>query len=530
MRNRPYIILTLICLAALLLRLALGLLLIHNPGLPDAIHYYNLGTRLLEGQGFTIDYIWHYSHMPESIVNPISHWMPLPGVVVAAGMSIGGVTIGGALIFFVLAGALLPIPVFFAGRQIGLSDAGALFAAAFAIALPDLVWNSLRTDTTILNTLLLTTGIVLFTRGMQRGGWWHFVLVGACGGLAYLNRNDSILILPTLYGALALYALFGGAQGRRRVLPAGLLLTIAMLLTMAPWIARNLELFGRWGSAETSYMFFMVDQRDHYSYGREISLETMLEQRTPQQLISKRLFELAAAGKQVIVSLGVALPVLIPLGLLGLVAQWWTDRKRSALLAVAPALIWLAGILVAYPLLIPYKSQSGSFEKAYLTIVPLLLPLGALAVERLIAQRRWQIALVSVATVVMALNSYDLLRQETALADLYYDTIAGVVAEIETLPDRTGDGAIQLMVQDPYIMSYYGLRSIMIPLASREDTLELAERYEIDYILFPAGRPQLDPLYQGGENDPRFVLAQSIPMPDGRAFEVYALHPDAPTP
>ncbi|MCA9912661.1 MAG: glycosyltransferase family 39 protein [Anaerolineae bacterium] len=523
MKNRPYIFLGLICLVALLLRMGL-LLLVNNPGLPDAIHYYNLGTRLLDGQGFTIDYIWQYSHLPQSIVNPISHWMPLPGVVAAAGMAIGGLNIHAALIFFVLAGALLPIPVFFAGRQIGLSDAGALFGAAFAIALPDMVWNSLRTDTTILNMLLLTTAIVLVTRGIQRGGWWQFVLAGILGGLSYLNRNDSILILPTIYGALLLYAVFGGAEFRRRVLPAGGLVTLAMLLTMAPWIARNLELFGRWGSAETSYMFFMVDQRDHYSYGREISLENMLAQRTPQELIGKRLFELVAAGKQIIISLDIVLPVLIPLGLLLL----WNGRKREHLLALSPALIWLMGILVAYPLLIPYKSQSGSFEKAYLTIVPLLLPLGALAVERLIVDRRWQLGLVGLAVVVMSLNSYDVLRAETSFADRYYATIGGLVAEVDMLPDVTGDGEIQLMVQDPYIMSYYGIRSIMIPLASREDTLELASRYEIDYVLFPAARPQLDPLYHGAEVDPRFVFTLSVPMPDGRFFELYALHPEIP--
>src|SRR5690606_36460961 len=96
-------------------------------------------------------------------------------------------------------------------------------------------------------------------------------------------------------------------------------------------------------------------------------------------LIAKRLFEFAAAIKQIIISLDSVLPVLLPIGLIYLVSK----RHRSHLLTLSPAMIWLLGILVAYPILLPYKSQSGSFEKAYLTIVPLLLPLSAIAIEQL---------------------------------------------------------------------------------------------------------------------------------------------------
>ena len=62
----------------------------------------------------------------------------------------------------------------------------------------------------------------------------------------------------------------------------------------------------------------------------------------------------------------------------------------------------------------------------------------------------------------------------------------------------------------------------MTPLASREQILELAERFSIDYILLPANRPSLDALYGEQEIDPRFVFAARIAGPY-RNFELYAL-------
>lgn len=53
--------------------------MVHNPGLHDPAHYFILGRRLSQGHGFTIDYVWHYSRVPDDIVHATDHWMPLAG-------------------------------------------------------------------------------------------------------------------------------------------------------------------------------------------------------------------------------------------------------------------------------------------------------------------------------------------------------------------------------------------------------------------------------------------------------------------
>ena len=61
----------------------------------------------------------------------------------------------------------------------------------------------------------------------------------------------------------------------------------------------------------------------------------------------------------------------------------------------------------------------------------------------------------------------------------------------------------------------------MTPLASRADTLELARRFDIDYLMMPPGRPALDALYLGQESDDRFVLAAHLPEAGAKPFELY---------
>ena len=146
-----------IVLAGLLLRLGL-MSLVSNPGLHDPLHYFNLGRRLTQGHGFTIDYVWHYSRMPVELVHATDHWMPLPGVATALGMALGGVNIQSALAVFVLAGALLSLLSFWACRVTRLPDKCGLIAAALTAFNPELVLNSLRTDSVVLNALFFCGG------------------------------------------------------------------------------------------------------------------------------------------------------------------------------------------------------------------------------------------------------------------------------------------------------------------------------------------------------------------------------------
>ena len=75
------------------------------------------------------------------------------------------------------------------------------------------------------------------------------------------------------------------------------------------------------------------------------------------------------------------------------------------------------------------------------------------------------------------------------------------------------------------MLSFLGVKSVVIPFDDRDTVLEAAQRYGVDYLLMPPARPSIDALYQGEEVDPRFVLAATVP---GTQYELYRLEPEQP--
>ena len=506
--------LLLICLGALILRLIL-LQFVQFPGIADPNHYYNLALRLLEGHGFTIDYIWQYTVPPQSIAHPEEHWMPFTAVLAAIPMLLFGTDVRVALLPFILIASLLPILSYWGARQLDLSESAALFSAAALAVLPEFMLYSLRTDTVIPCAFFTCLSLLLLTHGIRHGGTFAFIGSGVMAGLAYLTRNDGILLMPTLVVTLLVYARW------RKYVPefhwrGAILVPVVALIVVAPWLMRNLQTIGTLGSPETRSMFFFTNHSDHYAFGRHFTLETMLAAQTPAEIVSKRLFEMAAAVKVMIESFDVVLPVAIIGGLLLLLMR----RDRPRLLAIAPALILVFGVFIAYTVFIPYKAQAGSFKKAYMSLVPLLLPLGAYALERAISDRRIRLGTMGLIVALAGVNATDMLRLDAQAASNYLRLIETMAAHTRTLPDTNGDGEIILMAEDPFIIRFAGIRSIMFPNENRDTIIDVAERYGVDYLLMPPNRPALDGLLTGEAVDPRFVFVADAP---GTHYSFYAI-------
>jgi 4-amino-4-deoxy-L-arabinose transferase-like glycosyltransferase len=348
---------------------------------------------------------------------------------------------------------------------------------------------------------------------MKRRNALAYVGSGAAAGLAYLTRSDAILLLPMLIVTLVVFVL----ARRQLYLRFVWLMPLTAVLIASPWLARNLQEFGTWSSPETDDMMFFTDHSDHYAYGRHFTLETMLATQTPAQIIGKRLFEMAAAAKMMIETLD-ALPVLVAGGFLLLI----TARDREKLLTLSPALILLLGGFVVYTIFIPYKAQAGSFKKFYLSILPLLLPVAAYVLERAISDRRVQLGAMVLFVGLLGVNAVYLVRNDARFANDYLASIERMASIARTLPDTNDDGEIILMTQDPFILRYAGIRSLMFPSEDRDTIIEVARRYGVDYLLMPAARPALDPLYLGDETDSRFVTTAEIP---GTQYVFYGLVP-----
>lgn len=516
---KPWHLLGVICLAALLLRAGLAAFVEH-PGIADPNHYYNLGRELAAGRGFQIDYIWQYYADPAAVVHPIDWWMPLTGVLAAAGMVVFGVGVHAALAPFILLGAILPLVAYAAARQLNASTRAALFAAASIAVLPEFVLNSVRTNTLIPNALFVCGAILLFVRGLRRGDARALLGAGALAGLAYLTRSEALLLLPMAALTLALYALVRPSALRARPLALVAALLVA-LIVVAPWLLRNWNVHGWLTPPNQGRIFFWTDIRDQYAYRPNFTWDTLREAQSLRQIAAKRLFEMAASAKLLYTSLDVFLPVPVIGGLLWLAAR----RDRDRLLVLAPALILLLGFFVFYTVLNPFMSQGGSFKKAYLSLVPLLIPVGALVLERAIPDRRLLLGTMAIALGLMTANAVEMVRADIRFTASFLADMRRVAVTLEDLPDTNGDGQIVTMTQDQFVLSFLGLRSVVIPFDDRDTVLEVAARYGVDYLLMPPARPALDPLYTGAESDPRFVPIADVP---GTRYAIYRFEFAAP--
>lgn len=518
--SRTARMLLLIVLFALLLRIALGVAFVRFPGIADPNHYYNMGTRLAQGQGFTIDYIWQYNRPPDAVVHPEDHWMPLAAVLAAAPMTVFGQTTAASLIFFVAIGSLLPVLSFAGARQLGLSDRTSLYAALATACIPEMVLNSLRTDTTVPTALFICGCILLLVDALRRGGLWRWTLAGACGGLAYLTRNDGLLLLPMLLVVLAAHAWTARQAGEPIRIPVRGVLTLlgAMLLVMSPWLIRNYVTFGALGSPEGSDMFFFTDNLDHYAYGRDFTLQGLLAAQSFTEIAGKRIFELAAGLKQIITGLGDFLTIGLAAGTVLIAGAWRSDRR--AFMAALPIVVLLLGGVVAYAIFIPYKAQAGSLKKAFLMTVPLLVPIAALALERLIVSQRGRLLVMGLSASLLTFAAFDLVRLDAATANGYLASIQTMRDAARELPDVSGDGELTLMTQDPYILSYVGIPSLMYPFEDRALVHEIALRYGVDYLLMPSARPALDGLLNEETADPRFTFTADVTGTPYRFYRV----------
>jgi hypothetical protein len=233
----------------------------------------------------------------------------------------------------------------------------------------------------------------------------------------------------------------------------------------------------------------------------------MLAVQGPAAIVGKRLWELAAAFKVMTQTLQGALSVAVAGGL----ALLCTSRDRRRLLTLAPALVLLLGLLIAYPILIPYKSQAGSFKKAFVSIVPMIIPLGAYALERAITETRLRLGAMALIVALAGASAIDAVRLEAQFVDVYRQQVDAMAQVARRLPDTNGDAEIVLMAQDPFILRFVGLRSVVFPDEDRDSVLEIARRYGVDYLLMPANRASLDPLLTGEVEDPRFGRVADVP-------------------
>ncbi len=321
--------------------------------------------------------------LPAQPVLPVDsngHWMPLTSVVAAGFMAIMGssdwragqvpmVLISVAWVgithaitwdlwrnrgWAVVAGVL----AIFAGPLLILQplvDSFALFGVLGALAL----WASIRA-----------------VRSPLWGRW--LVLCGALIGLATLTRVDGLLlaVAPAVVWAMRM----------REVRPAvalafGAAAALACVAVLAPWLARNLAVYGAALPSAGGHTLWITSYNEQFSIGHEVSLRTYLAA-GPGVIIGSKLDASAElAGRTLNVAGGVFA--------LFFVGGLWAFRSRPEL---RPFLAYWIVMFLAMGLLFTFHAPKGAFVHSASAWLPIgfAVAVGATAPVSSAAGRWWR--------------------------------------------------------------------------------------------------------------------------------------------
>lgn len=221
-------------------------LTISDIGAPDERQHANYIQHLKEGKGFPV----FEKGSPDLGETYQSHQPPLYYLLAAGWSFVTGSDPtspdSGVKLRFLntLIGCMTLVGVFFAAKWgLGREDVG-LAAAAFAGFLPMSVALHSAVSNDPLLFCICTWVFALLARGVQLGWSTKLALsVGLLIGLGMLTKTSALILLPLAFVAFFLSSREHGDAARPRIKEwaAGLALPLAIA---APWIARNISLYG----------------------------------------------------------------------------------------------------------------------------------------------------------------------------------------------------------------------------------------------------------------------------------------------
>ncbi|MDM8528841.1 hypothetical protein QUF58_11630 [Anaerolineales bacterium HSG24] len=497
-----------------------------QPNYMDATYYYVNAVNLAQGRGFVEDFLWHYLNNPDPPPQP-SHlyWMPLTSMLAGGSMALVGISYRAAQLPFVLLSAMLaPLTFFvtlmlFHGRDSRQSHTvwfawlAGLLAIFSGFYLP--FWPAIDNFTpfAMSGSLALVLAYLAIDSPDQPGRYMFGS--GVAVGLAHLSRADGALLFMVI-GAFHLYWLMrarqnGSSQISGRSLFYLLLLLTGYLLILTPWLSRNWQVTGALLPAGTQTIW-LTEYNDLFSYGRELSAQTFLAQGW-RTILAGRWFALTINLQRVLAEW--MMIFLLPLVMVG----GWRLRQH-ALVQLSGLYALLLFLVMTFLFTFP-GARGGLFHSAG-AILPFIYGLALVglndSIDWISARRRgWHAQsakyLFGGAMVLFAIALSGFVYYQRVLsgggwnsADAHYPEIA---AWIET---QANHETTIIMINNPPAYQYHGGGlSIIIPNEDVTTTMQIIERYQVDYLVLDKNHPApLANLYQPETSHPALHLVKTF--------------------
>lgn len=457
---------------------AFGVVYFYNavPSFTDAYYHMNGAVSIASGEGFVDNYLWTYIGAPDSLPAP-SHlyWMPGTSIVASIGMFIFGTSYFSAQIGLALClwGAMFLaywLSMYYAdsSRIAWMAGLLTLFSGFFTD-----MWG--QTDTFAPYAFFGATALIFMALGIksEKNNLRYWILAGTFSAFGHLIRSDGLILL--LVGWSVLIWFFNRERYRQRliwIIP----FTLAYLLVMSPWFARNLNEIGRVLPAGGTQNAYFTTYDDLFNYPPDASLDNLLAN-GGEALIktrSRAFFSRNAIPIQALAYQGAI--VFFPFILIGI----W-NRRRDPF--IRPFWIFALGIHLAFALVFPEAGIRGGFWHATAALVPIWAVIGLLGLDDFITwassfRRTWNPKLAQPILSTGMLLIVIALTVQISSRSLIDDSQTVLLLQDIIESDS------RVMLNDPSQLYYYtGISGVTIPNETPDIALEIANVYDIDYLL-----------------------------------------------
>ena len=443
-----------------------------QPGYTDAYYYADVASRFARGLGLTADFVW--SPIELGLLPVVSHrfWMPLATVLQGGGIAALGATLGdfrAAQTGIVIVAALVPLITYACARTLGAGARAALFAAA-VVGLGGLfmpAWVSLDgfAPAALIGSLFFLA-LARAAAGEVRAG----LVAGLLVGLLYLTRAEGALF------GLALLALALRPPSRA----AGIAGAAIALAIGGAWLIRN-ESAG--AAPDLLARATLLVRYEEFFAIRSPTLDAFLAA-LPAVLGAKAG---ALATNAITFLFAFALVLVIPLAR-GAQLLWSRLEVRA----------WCALALVIFlvqSLVFTLHSTRGSYFHSLGAFFPFGVALAAAGGERLLAQRRPEMAMAWTwgSLILVAALSGGALSQW----DASFNTGARLrLAAVDAIP------AGSFLAIDAAAWRWLTGRSVIVTPSDGLDAaacaMSFADPHPTSLVLESAHFTAYDALYQGG--------------------------------
>lgn len=385
MTRREALLSAALVFAVALIARALTASVIVFPKPEDTAYYVGVARNLIEGRGLVSDAIWSFSTEPLVFPKPAFEvWLPLPTWVGAASMAVFGTSFAAAQVPTVLIGALVPVLAWRLAADVaaerGLPTGRARTLAVgtgltSAVYLPLLLHSALPDSTMpfaalALGACLLMTRIARDPRGARLADP-RLLALGVLLGLTALTRNEAVWLALTW---VIVAWLARGTTVPERIRMIGVAGVVA-LVVFAPWMARNLAVFGSPLPGQAISNAFSITGFDIFAWNDPPTLSRYLAV-GPARLLEMRVVGISHNLFSVLLLPG------FPVSFIGLIGLPWAVRGG----AVRPVVLISVMTFLVTSLIFPVATTWGTFLHAAGPVHVLLVLSAMLALDAIFAR------------------------------------------------------------------------------------------------------------------------------------------------